>query len=117
MKPMLMVLVLALSAATPVRAAENKSPQASEKKRLTVADVLQTLQLDLSQLTHSDEPPGKLRALEGEVTLKEARVKVHVRIELVYTTDLFSMEMKWDPKAVRAAAVRRVSITPIGAAP
>lgn len=117
MKPMLMALVLALSVATTARAGEDKSPKASEAKRLTVADVLQALQLDVSQLSHSDEPPGKLRALEGEVLLRDARIKVRVRIELVYTTAVFSIERKWDPKAVRAAAVQKVSITPIDAAP
>jgi hypothetical protein len=39
-------------------------------------------------------------------------VKVLVRIEVIYTTALFSDQRKWDIKAVRAAKVRKVSIEP-----
>lgn len=113
MKPMLRALILILAVAASARADENRGAQVSEQKKPTVAEVLKALQLDETKLRHSDEPPGKLRALEGEVTLRDTRLKVNVRIDLVYTTAVFSTERKWDPKAVRAAAVQKVTITPL----
>lgn len=117
MKPMRMVLLLGLFFASAARAEENEGRPASDPKKISVADVLQALRLDESKLLHSDEPPGKLRQVEAEVPLRDTRIKVRVRIELVYTTALFSIERKWDPKAVRAAGVRQVVITPLDAAP
>jgi hypothetical protein len=87
----------------------------AEPEKLTVADVLKGLSLDESKLEHIDEPPGKLRELEAETTLRDSKIKVRVRIEVVYTLDLFSKERNWDPKAVRAATVRKVTIIPVGA--
>jgi hypothetical protein len=84
-------------------------------QKLTVADALKWLSLDESKLKHIDEPPGKLRELEGEAVLRDTKIRVRVRLELVYTLDLFSAERKWDPKAVRAATVRMVKITRVGA--
>jgi hypothetical protein len=86
-------------------------------EKLTVADVLQGLSLDESKLEYLDEPPGKLRGLEGVATLRDSKVQVRVAIEVVYTPDLFSDRRKWDPKVVRAATVRKVTITPVGADP
>src|SRR5439155_1606742 len=85
-------------------------PAAAE--RLTVADVIRGLALDEAKFSYSDEPPGKLREVECPATLGDAKVKVRVRIEVVYTLGLFSDKRQWDIKAVRAAAVRRVSIQP-----
>ncbi|MFL5341964.1 MAG: hypothetical protein ACJ8F7_17595 [Gemmataceae bacterium] len=81
--------------------------------RLTVGDVAKGLALDEAKLTHVDEPPGKLQALECDTTLPNTSAKVRVRIEVVYTPALFSDQRKWDAKAVRVAAVSRVTITPI----
>jgi hypothetical protein len=44
--------------------------------------------------------------------VREAKVKVRVRIEVVYTLGLFSDKREWEMKAVRGAAVRKVSIEP-----
>jgi hypothetical protein len=85
----------------------------TESEKVTVADVFKALSLDESKLEYSDEPPGKLREVECQATLRDTKVKVRVRIELVYTTELFSAERKWDAKALRAAAVRKVIITPV----
>jgi len=87
----------------------------AEPDRATVADVVKGLSLDESKLVYVDEPPGKLEALECTATLRDTKVKVRVRIEVVYTPALFSDTRKWDAKAVRAAAVRNVIITPLGA--
>jgi hypothetical protein len=84
----------------------------ADSEDLTVADVVKGLALDESKLSYSDEPPGKLRGLECRTTLRDTKVKVLVRIEVVYTTALFSDRRKWDIKAVRAAKVRKVSIEP-----
>lgn len=71
MKSMLLSLVLALCVSNVARAGEGRGrPPAVEAAKLTVADVLKALGLDESKLRGSDEPPGKLRALEGEVTLE-----------------------------------------------
>jgi hypothetical protein len=86
-----------------------------ELEKLTVADVLKGLSLDESKLDYIDEPPGKLRALESEATPWGKKAKVRVRIEVDYTAALFSEKRKWDPKAVRAATVRKVTVTPVGA--
>jgi hypothetical protein len=111
----LKVLVLSLAVATAARAEENRgrmAPSPSDQKKLTVADVLKGLSLDESALSFSDEPPGKLRTLSCETTLRDTKLRVRVRIELVYTVALFSAERHWDPKAVRAAAVHQVTLTP-----
>src|SRR5262249_16658925 len=84
----------------------------SEPGKLTVADVLNGLSLDESKMTYVDEPPGKLRALECEAAWGGTTIKVRVRIDVVYTPALFSEGRKWDPKAVRGAAVRQVTILP-----
>jgi hypothetical protein len=88
---------------------------AAAAEDLTVADVLKGLSLEKAKLEYVDEPPGKLRAVECEATLRDTKVKVRVRVEVVYTPDLFSEQRRWDPKAVRAATVRKVMITPAGA--
>jgi hypothetical protein len=75
--------------------------------------VFKALSLDEAKLEYNDEPPGKLREVECQATLRDTKVKVRVRIELVYTPELFSEEQKWDAKALRAAAVRKVTITPV----
>jgi hypothetical protein len=49
-----------------------------------------------------------------DTTLRDSKARVRIRIELVYTTALFSESGSWDEKAVRTAAVRSVTITPVG---
>ena len=88
-------------------------PAVGEPNTLTVANVLKGLSLDGSKMSYEDEPPGKLQALECTATLRDTKVKVRVRIEVVYTRALFSADREWDPKAVRAAEVRWVTISPI----
>jgi hypothetical protein len=81
------------------------------EERLTVADVVKSLVLDETKFSYSDEPPGKLRAVEC-VTMM-GKVKVRVRVEVVYfAPDLFSDSGKWDIKKVRAATVLKVTIEP-----
>lgn len=81
-------------------------------KPLTVADVVKGLGLDESKFSYADEPPGKLRELKCPTILRDTTVKVDVRIEIVYTTALFSEKREWNIKAVRAAEVRKVTIEP-----
>jgi hypothetical protein len=114
MKAMLTVLTLTLLVSAATRSDENKStPGPAGPKKMTVADVLKGLSLDASKLEYIDEPPGKLRELQCEASLRDTKVKVRVRIEVVYTVNLFSEKRKWDPKAIRAAGARRVTITPV----
>jgi hypothetical protein len=87
---------------------------AAPAEKLTVADVFKALALDQAKLEYIDEPPGKLREVQCEASLRDTNVKARVRIEIVYAPELFSMERKWDPKTVRAAAVRKVTISPLG---
>jgi hypothetical protein len=116
MKATLTVLALTLLVAAATRADDNRStPTPIGPEKMTVADVLKGLSLDDSKLAYVDEPPGKLRELECEATLRDTKAKVRVRIEVVYTPELFSEKRTWDPKAVRAATARRVTITPVGA--
>jgi len=110
---MALVLTLFISAA----ASADDSPRrtvSAESKNLTVSDVLKALALELSQLEYSDEPPGKLRELYCETTLRDSKNKVRIQIDVNYTVALFSTDRRWDPKAVRAATVRNVTITPAG---
>ena len=93
-------------------ACAQKSPASDMPEKLTVADVLKGLILDESKLTYVDEPPGKLRAIECDAVLRDSSVRVHVRIDVAYTVELFSDSRKWDPKVVRAATVHKVTITP-----
>ena len=86
---------------------------AAPAEKLTVADVFKALSLDEAKLEYIDEPPGKLREVECEATLRDTKVGVRVRIEVVYTPQLFSEQRKWDARAVRAAAVRKVTVAPI----
>jgi hypothetical protein len=83
-------------------------------KHLTMADVAKALSLDEATFRYSDEPPGKLQAVECQATLGDTPVKVRVRIELIYTPSLFSDKREWDIKRVRAATVRKVTIEPAG---
>jgi hypothetical protein len=85
----------------------------AEPEKLTVADVLKALSLDETKLELIDEPPGKLRELACEATLRDTKARVRVRIEVVYTLDLFSDQRKWDPRAIRAATVRKVTVAPV----
>jgi len=66
----------------------------AEPEKVTVADVFKGLSLDESKLDYIDEPPGKLRELECKATLRDTKVKVRVRIEVVYTINLFSDKRK-----------------------
>jgi len=79
---------------------------------LTVADVVKGLSLDEARFSYSDEPPGKLRAVECPATIRDTTVKVRVRLELVYTPNLFSDKRAWDIERVRAATVQKVVIEP-----
>jgi hypothetical protein len=105
--------------ANPKKAPRDEEQMAAEKpkgkkkgpEKVTVADVLRGLSLDPSKLRYIDEPPGKLQELECETTLRDTKVRVRVRIEVVYTLALFSDQRKWAPQAVRAATVRKVTIT------
>jgi hypothetical protein len=87
--------------------------EAAAPDKLTVADVFKALTVDESRLEFSDEPPGKLQEVACEAVLRDTKVKVRVRIEVDYTVELFSETRQWDLKAVRAATVRKVTITPI----
>src|SRR5262249_42737420 len=113
MKALLTVLVLALASAVAAGAGEGRADPGPEE--LTVADGFKGVARDEARLEYIDEPPGKLQELACEATLRDTQVKVRVRIALVYTVALFSDKRQWDPKAVRAAAVRRVTIVPVGA--
>jgi hypothetical protein len=116
MKALLTVLTLTLWVALAGCADDSgSSPRPTEAEKMTVAGVLKGLSLDETKLDYIDEPPGKLRALECEATFRDTKVKVRVRIHVVYTHDLFSVEQKWNPKAVRAATVHKVTITPLDA--
>ena len=81
-------------------------------KEWTVADILAGLKIDESMLIYEDEPPGKLRALRCVVALPGNGMKAYVRIELKFR--IVSVNFEWDKKAVRAAKVARVVITPGG---
>src|SRR5262245_13521146 len=105
----LVMLALVLLFPIPARAEDAPRP-----KRLTVADVITGLSLTEVNFDYVDEPPGKLQALECQVALRDTKARVRIRIEIVYTLDLFSDARKWDAKAVRAAEVRQVTITPTG---
>jgi hypothetical protein len=114
MRTMLTVIALTFFVATTSCADDGRtSPRPTEPVKLTVADVLKGLSLDESKLDYIDEPPGKLRELRCEATLRDTNVKVQVRIEVVYTLDLFSDQRKWEPKTIRAATARTVTITPV----
>ena len=116
MKATLIALAVALFVAAATCADDNPSAKAPARpEKMTVADVIKALSLDDSKLEGSAEPPGKLRALECETTLRDTKVKVRIRIEVVYTIELFSVEHQWDKKVIRAATVRKVEITPVGA--
>jgi len=73
---------------------------------------VKSLSLDEAKFRYEDEPPGKLRAVECPATLRDTKVKVRVRLEVVYTLDLFSDKFAWDIKKVRAATVHKVVIEP-----
>jgi hypothetical protein len=81
-------------------------------ERFTVADVVKGMSLDESKFSYMDEPPGKLRAIECPATIRDTAAKVRVRIEVVYTLELFSDKREWDIKQVRAATVLKVTIEP-----
>jgi len=108
---MALVLTLFISAAASADDSPGRTTSA-EAKNLTVSDALKALALDLSKLEYSDEPPGKLRQLYCETTLRDSKSKVRIQIDVNYTVALFSADRRWDPKAVRAATVRNVTITP-----
>src|SRR5262245_34215427 len=110
------VLALTLCIAAATGTDDNPSAKTPAKpEKMTVADVIKALSLDDSKLEGCAEPPGKLQALECETILRDTKVKVQVRIEVVYTLELFSVEHEWDKKAIRAATVREVKITPVRA--
>ena len=110
------VLALTLFIAAAAHADDKPSAKApAGPEKMTVADVLKALSLDDSKLEYSAEPPGKLQVLECATTLRDTKVKVRIRIEVVYTIELFSVEHQWDKKVIRAATVRKVEITPVGA--
>ena len=95
-----------------VREFPSKDPQ---PKPVKVADVIKGLGLDETKMHHSDEPPGKLRAISWhKVKLPGTDAEVDISIEIVYTFDVFSDKRKWDIKAIRAATVTKVTIVPPG---
>ena len=75
--------------------------------RLRVEDIAQAVSLDWGKVGYDDEPPGKLRAVEGQGHLGAGRVPVHVRVELVYTDRLFSEHRAWERKVLLGAEVRQ----------
>src|SRR4029078_10414591 len=81
--------------------------------RLRVEDIAQAVSLDWGKVGYDDEPPGKLRAVEGQGHLGAGRVPVHVRVELVYTDRLFSEHRAWERKVLLGAEVRRVILKPV----
>ena len=91
------------------------NPAPNKPEKMTVADVIKALSLDESKLEYIDEPPGKLSALGCVAMLRDTKAKVRVRIEVVYTLDLFSENRNWKQTAVRKATVDRVTIAPVGA--
>jgi hypothetical protein len=93
------------------RTEDNRRPE-----KMTVADVLKALSLTDTKLDFVDEPPGKLQALECEATLRDTKTKTRIRIELVYSGELFSGTRTWDAKAVSGATVHHVVITPLATA-
>jgi len=105
----LVMLALVLLLPTLARAEDEPRP-----KKLTVADVITGLSLTEVNFDYVDEPPGKLQALECLVALRDTKARVRIRIDVIYTLDLFSDARLWDAKKVRAAEVRQVTITPVG---
>jgi hypothetical protein len=106
----LMFVMIAVGWAV-LSASSNAQDRTGAVRKLTVGDVLRGLSIDESKLNYSDEPPGKLQELTANVALGQS--KVNVRIEIRYTSELFSAERKWDPRKVRAAEVQKVTITPV----
>ncbi len=109
-----MKATLTLLALTLLFSATARTDDDRRLEKMMVADVVKSLSLADARFEHIDEPPGKLQALECEATLRDSKAKVRIRIDVVYTLALFSDTRRWDPKAINAAEVRHVTITPIG---
>lgn len=103
------------SEAKPAPSVREFPPKDPQLKPVKVADVIKGLGLDETKMHHSDEPPGKLRAISWrKVKLPGTDAEVDVEIEIVYTLDVFSDKRNWDIKAIRAATVTKVTIVPPG---
>ncbi len=73
---------------------------------LTIGQILELCGVSYSEVQMVDEPPGKLRAVE--FNCREGDRARRVRLEVQYSSGLFSKDRSWDQAVVEAQPVTKV---------